>query len=297
MKKAGLAILALVICAAMLSGCAASLNTDENAALFAKSALAGFEREMDAPLYESVKGPWLAVRAAQDEAGDVVWLVVGCSEESLSADTLASIQTLIQCRSQTVTNTYKSTASSMTVECSSEKVTVTYYDVASGCCYGADVVYEELPEKTTRTLHYTVSNGDILATFQKRIASNVCPCHPADFFEINRKGVLRDVHGYDKSLLVVPDTVTEIGSGIAPDFGMFRGWAKLKTAYIPDSVVKIPPKTFPGGVVLVVGEGSYAAQYAIENDLAYRYRTGETVYEPENPWHYRGGRWVQDACA
>ena len=295
MKRNIFAVITLVVCVTMLSGCgAASLNTDENAALFAQSALAGFEHEMDAPIYESVKGSWLAVRAEHDETGNIVWRVVGCSEQSLSEDTLASIQTLIQCRSQTVTNTYKSTTSSATVEYSSEKVTVTYYDVASGGCYGTDVIYKELPEKTTRTLHYTVSNRDILAAIQKRIASIVCPCHPSDFFEINRKGVLRDVHGYNQSLLVFPDTVTEIGDGIALDFGIFRGWNKLKTAYIPDSVIKIPPKTFPGGVVLVVGEGSYAEQYAIENDLSYRYRTGETIFEPENPWRFEGGRWVQD---
>ncbi len=70
--------------------------------------------------------------------------------------------------------------------------------------------------------------------------------------------------------LVVPEGVTEIG------YAAFKGCAGLTSLWIPDSVSTIEENAFAGcdSLVLQVGDGSYAQQYAAENGIPYALSTG-----------------------
>jgi len=86
----------------------------------------------------------------------------------------------------------------------------------------------------------------------------------------NVKPRLKKFYFWSELDIRVPDSVTSIGR-------FAFSWSNLSDVTIPASVVSIGADAFTGyrNLTLRVTKGSYAEQYAIDNDLPYIFITDE----------------------
>lgn len=81
-----------------------------------------------------------------------------------------------------------------------------------------------------------------------------------------KNGVLEKYTG-NESDVIIPDVVTKIGNSA------FDNCYDLKSVIIPDSVTSIGDEAFENcrGFVIYTTKGSYAAEYAKENNISEKY--------------------------
>lgn len=74
-------------------------------------------------------------------------------------------------------------------------------------------------------------------------------------------------HCYDLKSVIIPDSVTSIGDNA------FEDCTRLTSITIPDSVTSIGDEAFENcrGLVIYTTKGSYAAEYAKENNISVKY--------------------------
>ena len=288
MKKI-LAALALAILALSLAACG-SLNTAENADVYAASPLAGYEI-LTGERYRAIESPWLAIRTEKLADGTEKIRVLGVSEElekePFTAQLLAQVRTLIRCSVTEGYAQYKSQNTGVVSQGSTETARLTYYavDHAAGTLTayaGSDSVTNKLPEKKSGSApHLVVSDRQILKKAAERAASGVAPIHETDYFYVDANGVLRGTSPTDRhvSRIAIPETVTEIQKT------KFAGISNrhVTTVWIPPTVEKIADGMFCGfndRYLLVAAPGSYAERYAIEHEIQYQTGSGLEDVQP-----------------
>ncbi len=276
MKKARLFLL-LLLCALLLAGCdSKSPDTEENRKIFAEDAISACPVRPWASLYAGIEEPWLAVRAETAADGSSAWRIMGLSEElagqAFSHELLDRVNTLVICRVSESGANYRSDGGTVS-RGTTETAELVYYrvdrDAGELVRYaGQDRVSNKLPEKSSKTPHLTVSNGQIVSAVKERAASRVCPLHPTDTFPVSPEGELKLFLSLkDRNVkLVLPDTVKRIAKF------SFSGGEKI-TVWVPASVEDIAPGTFGKmagkSITLVTEPGSFAERYAEENGIAF----------------------------
>ena len=275
-----LATLMLLCIMLMLGGCGSGINTAENAAIYTESPLAGYEKQMDRR-YAAIETPWLAVRTDDTEKIQILGVSEDLSQPPFSAQLLEQIRTLILVNVTMDYEDYRSTSTGTVVHGSTEVAKITYYavDHAAGTLQpyaGFDSVTNELPEKKTGDApHYVVADSQALTEIRKREASGVAPLHETDYFSVDTDGVLWFTSSTKKNIdkIVIPDTVKQINKI------KFAGITNKRATevWIPPTVEKIENGAFcqfGERYLLVVEQGSYAEQYAINQGIDYQNGSG-----------------------
>lgn len=274
------------------SGCGNNnLDSDENKQLLESHALFSMELKSN-NLPKHIEGSWLAVQPYYDENNDIHWSIIGSSESSLDENVLSEMDILVVINSAQSSAQYRSTAGKVSTG-TSEYAYLCYYDAHTGDCYGEEMLSAGvLPDKTSSTPHYTISDRKIRETIEKRISSHIDPDYDTDAFVIDET-VLREMNVEHQIIVAIPQYVTEVSAEAGDDFKRKKNLSAIE---LPESIEIINLPDMHEKVILGIYEGSYAEQYAIENGYLY-YRIGtldaylpEGVYEYDKV-HYAGGRY------
>ena len=164
------------------SGCGKNnLDSDENKQLLESQVLFSLELKSN-NLSKHIEGSWLAVQPYYDENNDMHWSIIGSSESSLDENVLSEIDILVVINSAQSSAQYRSTEGKVSTG-TSEYANLCYYDAHTGDCYGEEMLSAgALPNKTTSTPNYTISDSKIRETIEKRLSSHIDPDYDTDAF-------------------------------------------------------------------------------------------------------------------
>lgn len=277
MKKKVLLLLPLLLLMLLLGSCQKALDTSENRKVFSEDTMLTYTFQSWGTLYAGIETPWIAVREEKTEDQGVGYRILGVSEElskeKFSHDLLRQVNTLVICRVNETTAEYRYD-SGVISKGTTEVAEIKYYRVDREAkelilYAGWDEVSNALPEKSTGTPHLTVSEKQITNAVEERAASRVSPIHPTNYFLVSKEGELNQHFVLGRHVtIVIPDNVKRIAR---MSFG--NGTDDI-TVWVPASVEEIADHTFQDykkTFTLVVESGSYAEQYAMENDISYEY--------------------------
>lgn len=253
-------------------------DTEESRRLLAQSHLADFEVNEEDILYGSIRAPWIIIGRNQDEkSGQSDWCILASDMKVIDAESLAAVKTVVIVRRSAETAAYQSTAGAKSTG-TAEVAALCYFDVATGCYMGEDTLRSKpLPEKSTDTPHYTLSNRELAERVSERVKSTINPHFSNTALYIDDGNLRAYAQGVKSSVLGIPDCVHTILPGALKDFGPSKKDASI-SVYIPATVSQIGENAFAQGVTLIVEHNSYAEDYAQQNGFCYRYPGSQELY-------------------
>lgn len=277
-QRRKLSWIALLLSLLLLSGCSRKeLDTAETRRILAEDTMMTYDIPSSGTLYAGIESPWLAVRPEKAEDGGIEYRILGVSKElsdqDFSHELLDRVNTLVICRVTENSADYRSTYGAVS-KGTTETAELVYYRVNREAGElvrhaGEDRVTNELPEKSNKTPHLTVSDRQIVSAIEKRAQSHTSPVHTTYYFNVNAEGELDQFFVLGRhETLVLPDNVKRIARMV------FGNGTDDTTVWIPASVEEIADHTFreyKKKFTLVVEPGSYAERYAMENEIPYVY--------------------------